>query len=208
MSHRFIIQSILILLSVFVIFSYISPRISELQDKQIEVATYKDAVEKAERYNSILNGFLNDISSLSQPELQTLNRYLPEKIDEVAIAQDIESIVLRVGMLPLDIGVADVTDAEKAPVQFIQEEKILYDEFGMPIEDDKFSSQKGKVNTHAFKLSTSGRYSDFIYLLSALEGNNYPLKVTSLTVEPGSDELSTVYIYNIGLETFSFINSK
>ncbi len=211
MSYTFLRQVILIALAIVMLFTYISPKFKELQAQQDEIAKYKEVVGNAQLLNSSLATLLNKFNSLSQVKLQTLNRFLPDTIDDVAVSQDIETLAVnqRMQLSSLVIVPVEATDTTE-PAQIIQynEDPNLT---GDMTTDTMTGSQDAatllkQLTPHDFKVTVSGSYTDFVAFLEALERNIYPLRVQSLSLEPEMSDAGWTgsYAYTLNVRTYAY----
>jgi hypothetical protein len=200
MSSRTLTQLILIVLSGVVVFSYIQPQFLAIQQKEVELDEYEQALEQATQFTGLLNSLINKANSLSQAELQALERYLPSTVDEVAVLQDLETIALRSGLIPTELSIGDDTEGGEGSVQFAQGEE------GM--EDDGSLSLRDRLTTHQFSGTFSGDYQAFQSFLQNVEGNAYPMRLVTLGIAPAEESnevtLTTNYAYTLTVETYSY----
>lgn len=215
MTYRLLSQIVLIVLSVVAVVSYVSPKFSELQQVQLEIKKYREAVARADQYNSTLSEKLNKITSLSQSDLQMLERYLPSEVDPIMVARDIETIALRNDLEPTAIEVAEAeAGSNDAPVEYVPAADEYYGEdgTGMGGGEEYYSAPQqpltSKLDAQPLSVTVTGSYEDFLVFLADLERNNYPLRIRQLTVGAegeGEETVSSdVYTFDLEVATFAF----
>jgi len=160
---------------------YINPTLKEIKATQANSLIYTEEISKVSAVNDALADRIAYMDNLSLANKQALIKYLPDKLDEVAVLKDLKSILSTQSIEPKTLTYKG-TENQKGTV----------DGFG--------NSTNSGLITHQFEISADITYADLKGLLKALEVNNYPLSVTSLTVNPSENGFLAV---DISLATFS-----
>lgn len=195
MPFKLVQQIIIIGVGVAVVFLYIQPQLQTIQQKQTEVAQYSDAVAQATEFNRELNSKLNQINSISSLDLERVERFLPQSVDAVAVARDLQSLGRRNGLIVNTITTAD--DESTGEVNRIQD---ISDEFDPMLDEEAVFDRdfSDRLTTVHFKVQVVGTYDDFVAFLTATEANAYPLEVVTLNiVAAGDDESATQTASNL-----------
>lgn len=179
------IQLLLIIISGVIIASYVNPTFDSMRATQDETQEYREALDNAEKFNQELARLMDAANELTTSERQTLNRYLPNEIDTVAVMRDIETIANNNQM-----SIQNLSTVEEEVMPFFIPAQ------GQPQEE------RSALNATTFSVGLFGSYEAFKRFLRAIERNAYPLEVTSLQFSPTSE--GSLYSYVLKLETFSF----
>ena len=163
---------------------YVNPTLKEIKITQANSLIYIEEISKVSAVNDALADKIAYIDNLSLANKQALLKYLPDKIDEVAVLKDLKSILSLQSIEPKTLTYKGTVDQKETP-----------DSFG-----DSIDSTNSGLITHQFEISADITYTDLKGLLKALEVNNYPLSITALTVNPSENGFLAV---DISLATFS-----
>ena len=196
MSRKFIIQLVLILLVVIAFVSYIKPKFDELRQIEDSIVQYKEAVQNASQFTSLLDELKNRAAAISAGELQALEKFLPSEVDVVEVEQDIEAIALLSGLIPVSIVVADIEDTKTIENDDEEYEMSASETLSRSLESRRFTA------------TLVGEYADFKTFLENLEVNAYPMRITSLEAIRGDAENAVVettgLIFKLTVEVKSF----
>lgn len=169
-------QVLLLITSVLLVLTYIKPTFAEISSTQDEVETYQIEIDKVSSVNSKLAALVSEYDNIPNQDKIKLLTYMPDKVDSVSVPRDLNAIAQRAG-----VTLEGVTyDGAPEPV-------VQYDEMGMPVVEDTYSSEP-----HSFSVSFESSYSQLKEVLSLMEENAYPLEVKELTVIEGEGGFLTV----------------
>jgi len=198
------IQITLLVVAIVIAISVVKPKIDNIRVDEREVASYQTALLNIGRYNEKLQTLVNQANALSSSDRYLLERYLPETIDTVLVANDISNIVDNNKLLLLDI----IQD-EPAPVVAYTPEGVAeptttqYDpETGMPIEDQSTGRPDSVLMAQQFEVQVVGTYENMKSMLRDLERNAYPLRVMDLEFNLEEAD-SNLIQYSLLLETYA-----
>lgn len=204
------IQIVLLVTAVVIVFTVIKPKFDSIQQTQAESVSYKNAVDNIAQYNARLQQLTNQARAISAEDLAALYRYLPEKVDTVAVGRDIYNIADKNGLLLLDVVAKDgtevVTETEAVapalnPGLAEGGDPMMSGDAGMFVEGQS-SRNSSVLMAHTFQVEAIGTYDSMKTMLQDLEKNNYPLRVVefSFSVDKESSDLTK---YSLVLETYS-----
>lgn len=156
-------QTILLIVAITIIATYVQPTFLDIGTVQDEIATYQEERQKVASVNSQLAAAVAQLESVSREERAKLERYLPEResYDEIAVSRDLTLITQQAEVSPSDISYQGLADSSGDP------------EMGAAIVPIR----------HLHSLSVQGTYAQLKTLLSLLEQNSYPLVVRELQVQ-------------------------
>ncbi len=100
-----------IILAIVIYFGFTKGVFDDVKAIEAEAKTYEDAIEKGEAYNIEIERNLGIKRSLGPVEMERLNAFVPDRIDEVRLLVDLEAMAKKNKML---IGNLEVTETESA----------------------------------------------------------------------------------------------
>ncbi len=168
MRNTAITQVALIGISLVIIVSYIRPTFANIRTIQDEIFQYADATAKANEFNSLLQQLLARERSFSNDDKNALSMFLPSDIDQLAVMQDVESIITRNTGRVIDM-VAGDTVTPNAEVEF----------------EDYFDEQAVTANrfvTQEYEVRFRSDYQSFVNILRTLESTAYVLEIKELAM--------------------------
>ena len=205
------IQIVLILISVVIIMTVIRPELDKIRSKQNELAKFNDAIEKAGAYNETLQAKINQADNILTSDLAALDRFLPDAIDPVKVARDLENIILTNELSLQSITVGEVTAVTVSNLD--KEEMFMMDDTGVAVYDEEGSASKRGLGlvSQTLALSVAGTYEQMKYMLRDIERNSYPLRLTKFgfaVEDDSSDEELLVddqplYTYTLEFEVYA-----
>lgn len=187
MGYRSTVQILLVIISVVIVFTYIRPSFQEMKSVQDETQEYKEALENATTFNQELQRLLSVANSYSSSELRLLERYLPDRVDVIAVMRDIETIVKNNKMALTGLS-SELSGTE------------AYNPTNVPQGQANSDTKENSLYVQQFVVETAGTYDQFKLLLQDFERNAYPLEVVRIGFIPGE---GTLYTFSIVLETYA-----
>ncbi len=172
-SNSPVVQLFMIVVSVGIVVLFVMPTIDSFRAQQDRIAQYNAERLRVEEVTSLLNQHINTINNLPMSGRQSLERYMPNSIDEIAVMRDIESIVRAAGLSvtrldysPSDSGDGSVTaDGEEVAV------------------DPVLSNLQSAV----FTLAVNTDYEGVKRLLRIIESNNYQFLIREASIVPSGE---------------------
>lgn len=178
------IQLILVVISVALVMSFVKPKLEEIEAKQVEINTFTEAINRASDYNQVVKEKVNRVNNFPRADQVSLDRFLPETIDGVAVSRDIENIIKSNQMLLVDMEMGLVS-----PV-LVSTGRSADDEVASLAEE----AQRNVVSQR-FQVSVIGTYENMKKMLGDFERNAYPLRLVNLSFSASP---------NSNLNSFSF----
>ena len=167
MRYSLLTQIALILISIVICVTVVSPMFTEIKSIQNEMFIYSDAVGKAQQFNVRLSDLIGIRNSFSPENMQRLERLLPTTIDTPKIMHDFESI-FALKKIPIISISAPATATVIAP-------EVTYDENGEIIQNNQ-----NTLVPQDFNLIFNGTYQDLKDILATVETNETLIEVSSL----------------------------
>ena len=163
-------QISLIILSVGVVFTYVTPTLDEIKKTQDTITIYESEKEKVSDVNLKLNQVASTLNSISTEDQRKLLAYMPDSVDTVSVPRDIKAIADKNGLILEQISY--VGPEEPATVTtFIDPSMSMA------------TSPSGDPEAHTFSVEFESSYEQVKQFLSDLEKNAYPLEVHDLVIE-------------------------
>jgi len=196
MGYKLIVQLVLLITSFVIIFTFITPYVTSISEKQDKVLEYEQTLGKAAELNAKLNELIATKNSISPNEMRALNTYLPSRIYHIEVMRDIQNIfdVNRIPILTM------TSDAEGVL------SKVAVVEGG-----PKNTSDSG-ISYRDFNITFVAEYEIFKSILASIESNAYPLEVMNLSFA-AQDEIhpeinsSGQMRYSLLLRAFALTNA-
>ncbi len=201
MRNTAITQVALIGISIVIIFSYIRPTFANIRVVQDEVYEYQNAALKAQEFNNLLQQLLARERGFTTDDKAALNRFLPAEIDQLAVMQDVATIVTNNNAQVVDLSAGDVvTPNADVSVEEASEEML---------EINKFASQE-------FTLKFAGDYASLKGFLRSLESASYIIEVKNLkygavgeeTGQFSSADTSTISEFELTLKVYALAKQE
>ncbi len=165
------IQLFMVVLAAAILMLYIKPTITDIRSTQDQIDTYAYELDRVTNVNELLRTHAGEIDALPLSNIQALERYLPSRIDEIAVMRDLQLIADEVGvqLVTLEYAGSDSTESADPSLQV--------------------SSPGNRPITTKFRLGVSARYEELKSLLAAIEVNNYQLSVDTADITPAENGL-------------------
>lgn len=163
----------MVVLAVAILLLYIRPTVTDIRATQDNISSYEYELDRVTSVNDMLRSQASAIDALPLSNIQALERYLPSRIDEIAIMRDLELIVNEVGvtLVTLEFAGSDASANADPSLEVV--------------------SRGNKPVATKFRLGVTATYDELKTLLSAIEVNNYQLSIDSADVTPSeAGELS------------------
>lgn len=163
-------------------FLYIKPQTDQIKAISQKRDEYYLVLKKVQDISKKREELSVAYNSISQADIDRLNKMIPKTIDVVILANDLSTAAAQNRLVFRDYK-ADVGDSSQ---------QVVFEGSVIPY----------KVSTISFKLD--GSYNDFLTFLATIESNLRLLDVTGLTVEadPGQDKKETMH-FSLQISTYS-----
>ena len=165
-----LVQVFLLFIGIGIVGFYAYPEFTNVSDIQDQIQEYNEAITEADLVNELLVNAVRTIENISPSDRQALETYLPQTIDPVLVQRDLQRYT---ELTNLELVQMDYNDVTESP---------------------------GGWDKQVFQLTAAGSYADVKRLLSGLEANDYPLRLTSLEMRPTDVQVIQVVLQ---LETYA-----
>ncbi len=166
-----VIQLAMVLLAVAILLLYIRPTITEVRAVQDQIAVYENELTRVTDVNTRLSEHTSAINKLPLTDVQALERYLPNSLDEINIMRDLQAIAAEIGVTvgSIDFGGKQTQSQSEG--------------------EEPTNQTLTGIESISFSFSGESDYDTLKNFLRALEVNNYQFAVDSLEVTPSQEGL-------------------
>ena len=174
---KFFTPIILIVITVILYFTWISPtygEVGQLKDKQAQLA---DALDKAQQVQTLIANLQASFSSVPQDQIARLTKMVPNDVDNIRLLIEINNIAQREGMTIDSLNIPPKPTAAPGTV----------------------GGSSGSYGTFTFGFTAHGTYDQFIAFLGQLAAN---LRLSDIATLSFSATDKGNYDYAITLNTY------
>jgi hypothetical protein len=189
---RNITAVILIGIAGAVFFMFINPTYNEILNINKQTASYDEALSNSKVLEAERDKLTKKFNSIDPINLEKLQKFLPDSVDNIRLVLEIEKLALPYGMILKDVKYA--TDSVTKSKNVIQ--------------GGTSKSEAGKnYGSWDLEFSTQGTYFNFVSFIKDLENNLRIVDVVSVdfssdTIASTNPLLSEAYKYNIKIKTY------
>jgi hypothetical protein len=202
-----IISIVLIAAAISFFIFFTKPKLAELKENRLEVEKLNIAQENAKKLKSRIDSLLKIKNSVTQNDLDKINRMIPNNVENVKLIIDFDNMLQALVSENKTESIyrnAKVSDTGKIS---IENPKISQ---GSVLIDGGFDASQ--VGVADFSFSVSLTYSDFIDFLKRIETSTRIFDIESIsfstpTVLAGKSSNEIVYNFNVTLKTY-WLKSK
>ncbi len=170
---------ILIILSLGLFYTFISPQYSQVQDLRLSAAEYRNVIDNVSQIAETRDRLLIDYAAIEPLEIERLGKALPDTVDTVRLALDLDTLAARYGVAIKDVSVNTKPNQNSAFV-IVSENPLPYEK---------------AIVTFSF-IST---YDNFINILNDLEKSLRIMDIKTLSFDVLDQGL---YEHKITVETY------
>jgi len=199
MRYQATIQIVLIIISLAIVFLVVQPKLQEIKAVETEAAGYDNAIAKADQYNQQVQNLLDQANKIPQTSIDQLYTYLPDSVDELLVAKDIETIITNHNAIVNTITGNYPVLIEAADAQVTQENNQNPNS-GVVAPDDVSQSNLQFVSQD-FAVQFIASYENMKEILMDFERNAYPLRLVGFSYTV--DKESSLQMFSVTLQTYA-----
>jgi Tfp pilus assembly protein PilO len=169
---RFFVPIILAAAAIGLFMLYVNPTYQRIKGLQTEVASFDDALDKAQELKSRRDELLAKRRAFPQESVQKLERLLPDNVDNIRFTIDIQNIAARHSLTLRNVSLGNLSDGKSTRSALAvgpSGEKVgsaeigfsllaTYDEFLAFLQDLEHSLRIVDVESISFKAGETNRY--------------------------------------------------
>lgn len=189
---KFILPIIFVGLAIAGFIIFVGPQYQNLGDVRMQVSAYNEALKNSKRLESERDKLTAKYNSIDPANIERLEKFLPNSVDNIRLILEIEKIALPYGMALRDVKYDIIKKEGEGVVQGGQQEQTV---------DNK------DYGTWELSFSTQSTYSNFISFIKDLERNLRVVDISSVqfasdlttAANPGINDL---YRYTVKIKTY------
>ncbi len=214
---KFILSIVALVTSLFFAFLYVKPEYSRIQNNLASLKILNETIRATETIKKLIKQIGDSFDSIDPADIARSSVFLPERIDEIRFANNLQSIGARNGMVLVDIKIGEgVKKIEKvivpevlnadgggtsySPIRSLDANKIVdvnIQKTVGTVADKKYVTTKA-----SFSLTTT--YEKFELLLNDLERSLGIINVTLLSFQENKEAVDTNDIKNTQQDTLFY----
>lgn len=168
-------QTLFILLSIALVFTYIKPTLTEIDATQDKIETYMTEIDKVSTVNAKLASLVSSYDSISQSDRLRLLAYMPDEVDTIAVPRDLNAIATQAGVIVRGI---EYGGSLKGGDNQVVSDLTVFDPSVAPAPEQTSKEPEG----HMFTLEFEGSYAQLKSILTMMEENAYPLEIHEMNI--------------------------
>jgi Tfp pilus assembly protein PilO len=177
---RLLFPLALVVAAGLIFFSFTQPVLQKIDDLRLEQAKLNTALENAKKLRQVQNELLDNYNNFAPADLDRLNKFLPDNVDNVRLIIDINNIAKASGMTIKNVKIK--TEEGK--------------EDGAAVLSADSAEPKGVV---ILSFGVSGSYLNFQQFLSDLSNSLRLVDIDSVTF---SSNDKGIYDYAVSIRTY------
>lgn len=197
---KILIPIIGILVAVGLFFTYVRPTFHVIRDIQDETVQYAQAIEKASELKARISELKQQQSNISLGNLERLEALLPNRVDEVAVLKDLDTLATTHHLKLGDIKVGDMEGSqstraskENAPKQSLPVAAPVSPTTELSDVQEFSDTQptetiKNQYTALDMSFSVTGTYADFRLFLENIERSLVLMEVTKIAITSGEGD--------------------
>ena len=179
--NKFILPTVLVILSIGLFTMYIDPTYKEIKELKGVNAQYQEALSKSKELRVIRDSLLESYNSFTEEDLNRIKKLLPDNVDNVRLIMDVNSMASAYGAIIRDVQVS--TSDERGDVR-------------VNIADVK------KYEHVTLNFSVSATYENFVKFIGDLRDSLRLVDIIHIDFTPPTNQDSEVYKYNFTVKTY------
>ncbi|MFA6338449.1 MAG: type 4a pilus biogenesis protein PilO [Candidatus Paceibacterota bacterium] len=163
-------------------FGVLNPTYQDVKSLTVENQKYSDALANATKLRNVRNELMKKYNTISQDQLDRLDKLLPNNVDNVKLVNDIDSIAHRYGMTIKKIVFAKNTGTTQKAGAITQ--PIL---------------EENGLNSIKLSFIVAASYDNFLAFLKDMEGSLRLSDISSISFKSSKENLNE---YNVTIQTY------
>ena len=169
---------------------YTKPAYDGVQARQIEIAQYNQALDKANELQKLKQSLLSRYNAFNPADLDRLQKLLPDHVDNVRLLLDLDNLASKHGLTLQNVVLSnpDSKNASQSAISAIGVSKQPYDSL-------------------TFKFTTHGTYPSYVSFMEDLERSLRIVDLVSLSMDQDTSVVQQklpepVYKYEMTIRTY------
>lgn len=181
-----------------IFFLYTQPAYDDIRASQSQIAQYDAALDKAAELQSLKQSLLKTYNTFNPNDLERLQKFLPDHVDNVRLILDLDSLAGRYGLGLQNVDVSNSSSAASGKSQTAL---------------GAIAANGQKYDSLTLKFTTHGTYDSFIDFMTDLESSLRVVDLVALSISSsvpgGAGPAGSItrsgpplYTYDITLRTY------
>jgi hypothetical protein len=185
-----ITQILLLIISGIAVFTVVVPTMTTIGETQAETEEYSRAIESAFAANERLNALIRETESLSQQERYRLNRLIPETIDPVSTAHDLEVLIEKNNLILVSILILE---------ELATPDPVVTSQIAGAGGFDESDENIGNIGYRDIEIVFAGTYDQLKSFIADAESSAQLFEIQSISFQSNN---SDIIQYSLTLRTF------
>jgi hypothetical protein len=187
----------LIIVSISIFFFFIDPQYKEVKKLRAEIVTNQDIINRANKLDSKEEELTQKYNQISPEEKKSLEKLLPDTVDNVRLIIDINNIAEKFGIVIRDVNVT-TRDSASSETKKVVNQKSNFD--GV-LEDNSIKYvDTSKIGIISFSFTVSAKYEVFLEFLRSLEASLRLVDIRNMEISRGGE--GVFYDYRVTFDTY------
>lgn len=188
---------VIIIVSIGVFFFFIDPQYKNVKQLQAEIKKNEEIIAVANKLDAKKEELSAKFNQISQTDRESLEKLLPDTVDNVRLIIDINNIAEKFGIVIRDISV-NTKESAAGENKKVVNQKSNFE--GVLEENTIKYVDTSKIGVISFSFSVSAKYEVFLEFLKTLEESLRLVDIRSIEISRGSE--SVFYDYRVTFETY------
>lgn len=188
---------IAIIVGLGLLFTYVRPTFEDIRSIQDETEDYAHAIDRADALRQRINELVAKQNSFSTLDLERLEAFLPDTVDEVSLMLDLDALADRHGLI---FGNIQVTESDDQPAAVAVTSQADIDP-AAPQDQQASQSVGVAFAPRDISYTVTGTYESFRRYLRDLEQSLTLMDVVELQFTESEGDLVS---YNMTVRVYSF----
>ena len=175
---RSLVPVLFVVIAGGIFFGFIDPAYSRVQELRAEESQFDQALNRSRELQQVRDQLLSRFNVISQSNVNRLEKFLPDNVDNVRLILDMDSIAARYGMRTRNVQLQVADDRPG---------------LGQVGQDDR------EFQSIIVSFSVSGPYNEFLAFIEDLEQSLRLVDVVNISF--GADA-SGIYDYSVSVKTY------
>ena len=179
----------MVLIAGSIFFFYTKPAYDDVHVRQIQIAQYDQALDKAAQLQQIKQSLLTRFNAFDPNDVARLQKMLPDHVDNISLILDLNSLASKHGMSLENVDVTNASNNTQTNVS------------------NTIGASQEDYDSLTLRFTTHSTYRNFEQFLEDLESSLRIVDLTSLSIAQDSSNTARVggaptYQYQITIRTY------
>ncbi|MEY4440913.1 MAG: hypothetical protein RLY49_539 [Candidatus Parcubacteria bacterium] len=188
----------LIIVSIGVFLFFIDPQYKNVKELRAEITKNNEIIDLANKLDLKKNELNDKYNQISPTDKESLEKLLPDTVDNVRLIIDINNIAEKFGIVIRDISINSRESSAGEPKKVVTQKSNFE---GVLEENSIKYVDTSKIGVISFSFSVSAKYEVFLEFLKYLEESLRLVDIRNIEISRGSGS-GVFYDYRVTLDTY------